>query len=88
MREVGIKQFRANLSRWIDIVKGGEDVVITERGRPVARVIGADDQTPLERLIAQGLVRRAKGPKTPATGAPRVKLKSGTMAEFIKEQRR
>jgi prevent-host-death family protein len=60
---VGIRKFRENLSHYLDLVKGGREVVvITERGRPVARLEGPSN---LDRLIAEGRVRPAKRPKKP-----------------------
>ena len=39
MRKSGIREARQNLSALIDEVKKGRVVVITERGRPVARLV-------------------------------------------------
>lgn len=36
---VGVRELRQNLSKYLDRVKGGEDLVVTERGREVARLI-------------------------------------------------
>ena len=36
---VGVRELRQNLSRYLDRVKGGEGLVVTERGREVARLI-------------------------------------------------
>lgn len=38
MSNVSLAQAKANLSRIIDKVEAGEDVVITRHGRPVAKV--------------------------------------------------
>jgi len=38
---IGIREARINLSRLIRDVKGGMEIVITERGTPVARLIPA-----------------------------------------------
>jgi len=35
--EVGVRELRTNLSQWIARAKRGQEVVITERGKPVAR---------------------------------------------------
>lgn len=59
---VGIRKFRENLSHYLDLVKEGrESVVITERGKPVARLSGPSN---LERMIAEGRVRPARKPKS------------------------
>jgi prevent-host-death family protein len=38
---VGVRELRQNLSRYLERVKAGEGLVVTERGRPVARLIPA-----------------------------------------------
>ena len=58
---VGVRELRENLRAYLARVKAGEEIVVTERGKPVARVAPADPSDPLERLIAEGRVRpRAK----------------------------
>lgn len=38
---VGVRELRQNLSRYLERVKAGEGLVVTERGRVVARLIPA-----------------------------------------------
>ena len=60
---VGVRKLREQLSHYLDLVKDGREVVvITERGKPIARLQGPSN---LERLVAEGRVRPAKKPKTP-----------------------
>ncbi len=42
MRIAGIREARQNLSALLDEVKKGREVVITERGRPVAKLVPPD----------------------------------------------
>jgi prevent-host-death family protein len=42
MRTAGVREARQNLSALLDEVKRGREVVITEHGRPVARLVPAD----------------------------------------------
>ncbi|MBI3637149.1 MAG: type II toxin-antitoxin system prevent-host-death family antitoxin [Candidatus Rokubacteria bacterium] len=42
MRTAGVREARQNLSALLDEVKKGREVVITERGRPVARLVPPD----------------------------------------------
>jgi len=42
MRTAGVREARQNLSALLDEVKKGREVVITERGRPVAKLVAAD----------------------------------------------
>jgi len=39
MISAGIKDVKNNLSRLLAQVKAGEEILITERGRPVARIV-------------------------------------------------
>jgi prevent-host-death family protein len=60
---VGVRKFRENLSYYLDLIKqGGNMVIITERGKPIARLQGPSR---LEQLIAEGRVRPARRPKKP-----------------------
>jgi len=54
--EVGIRELRAGLSRWIEQVQAGEELVVTDRGTPVARVVPIDRTSAYERLVAAGLL--------------------------------
>jgi prevent-host-death family protein len=55
MREVGAFEAKTHLSELIAAVEAGETVMITRRGRPVARLMPVEDQrstraTALERI--------------------------------------
>ena len=36
---VGVREFRAGLASWLDRARAGEQIIVTERGRPVARLV-------------------------------------------------
>jgi len=42
MRTAGVREVRQNLSALLDEVRKGREVVITERGRPVAKLVPPD----------------------------------------------
>ena len=42
MRTAGVREARQNLSALLDEVRKGREIVITERGRPVAKLVPAD----------------------------------------------
>jgi len=42
MTKVGVARLKAQLSRYLDIAKRGQEVVITDRGRPVAKLVSLD----------------------------------------------
>lgn len=83
--EVGVRELRDNLSRYLDRVRGGEEVVVTDRGHAIARVLPIGVERALDRLIAEGVVTPARQPKQPA-GKP-IKTK-GTVSDLVAEQRR
>jgi len=60
--EVGIRELRADLSRWVKRVRAGEEIVVTDRGRPVARLVQLDGERKLDRLIREGVVTPAPNP--------------------------
>lgn len=51
MIEVGVHRARTQLSRLLERVMGGEEVLITRRGKPVARLVPV--QSPRRRLLEQ-----------------------------------
>ncbi len=85
--EVGMREFRDHLRRWVDAVKEGQEVTITERGRPVARLIDASAPKPYDRLVAEGVITPARKPRRPDSSYRRVKTK-GTVSDLVREQRR
>ena len=42
MRTAGVREARQNLSMLLDEVKKGREIIITEHGRPVARLVPPD----------------------------------------------
>jgi prevent-host-death family protein len=61
-RQVGVRELRQNLSRYLRRVERGERLEVTEHGRPVAVLAPlGDPQTPLARLIAAGRVMPPSG---------------------------
>lgn len=60
---VGVRELRQNLSVYLDRVKDGERLVVTEHGQPVAELtpLASGSISTLQRLIAEGRARPAKG---------------------------
>ena len=86
MSEVGIRKLRDNLSRYIDQVRDGEEIVVTDHGRAVARIVSLDQPRAIDRLIDQGLVTAAS--ETDRT-RPRRRIKpSDPVSPLVAEQRR
>ena len=58
--DVPVSTLRAELSSWIERAKAGEDVVITERGIPVARILAVDSAPLLDQLHPARVVEQAE----------------------------
>lgn len=82
-----MRDLKNNLSRYLDQVEAGVEVVVTERGRPIARLNGIDDVTrdKLAALIEAGLVRP---PASKVRQRPVPLTSDGSVSELVAEQRR
>ena len=88
-KTVGIRELKAKLSAYLEEVKNGHIVVITERGRPVGRITPAGE--PLEdrvRALVHSGVAAWSG-KSVKPGRPAGKVKPGrkSLAEIVSEDR-
>ena len=86
--DVAVTELRAHLSRWIDAAREGEDVVITDRGTPVARIVALDATPVIDRLTAQGVISRPTSSIRPVAGGRRRPAPRHPVAEIVSEQRR
>lgn len=70
MMKASISILKAQLSQFLDAVKSGEEVIVTDRGRPVARLVGLELESAPEGRAAK-LVRegRMRAPDTPGSSA-------------------
>ena len=86
MTEVGIRELRNHLSRYLERVKDGEEVTVTDRGRPIAKLSPVTEVRPFDRLVAQGLISPPINPDRtlPDTLIPT----NGSVSELIAEMRR
>ena len=86
--DVAVTELRAHLSDWLLRVREGEQVLVTERGIPVARLIGLETTPTLERLFQAGQIARPGNTQRPkATGRAKPRA-AQSVADLISEQRR
>jgi prevent-host-death family protein len=83
--EVGIRELHDRLSEHLERVERGAELVVTRRGRPIARVSAVDGTDPLEDLVRRGLVTPPDRPRR--SRRARVKAR-GPVSDFVAEQRR
>lgn len=86
--DVAVSTLRAELSDWIERVRGGEEVVVTDRGTPVVRMTAVDAAPLIEQLTREGVLGRPQHAARPkASGAARVRARR-PVSELVSEQRR
>jgi len=82
----GVREVKNHLSAYLDRVQDGEEIVITDRGRPVARLTSVDpDVDRMQILIAQGVITPSTAPRS--LPARRVRVK-GSLTDLVNDQRR
>jgi prevent-host-death family protein len=85
--DVAVSELRAHLSHWLEQARQGDEVVVTDRGVPIARILGLTSTTTLERLTQQGVLARPGRQSRPtATGRKRPRSRR-PVADIVSEQR-
>lgn len=83
--DVGVTELRANLSDWLQRVREGEELTITDRGMPVARLVPVDSSDLIERLTQQGVLPPPLiAGRRPAPSRVRAR---GSVSGLVREQR-
>jgi prevent-host-death family protein len=83
--EVGVRALHDRLSEHLERVEDGAEVLVTRRGRPIARLSAVEGSDPLQDLVRRGLVTPPDRPR--AARRARVKAR-GPVSELVAEQRR
>lgn len=84
---VGVRELRQNLSVYLDRVKAGETLEVTEHGRPVAelRPRPPEQLSVIDRLIAEGRITPAKYSHKDLAPPPRIPGRP--LSEILQEMR-
>jgi prevent-host-death family protein len=86
--DVTVTDLRAHLSEWLERAGQGDEIVITHRGRAVARMLGLATAPALERLAAAGIIDPPASAQRPvASGRIRPRPRR-PVADQVSEQRR
>lgn len=89
---LGLREANQQFSKAIKAVKAGKEVILTERGKPIAVIKPLkpieDEQAVIRRLEAEGLLRPAlkRGPM-PRPGWKPIRVKGKPMSQTISEER-
>jgi len=88
--KAGIRQVRDRFTHYLDQVRRGREVIVTERGREVAALIPLRNQNSVEdavaRLETEGLVDPAASWRPLAVS--RSRLRGRLLSELVLEERR
>ncbi len=87
MIEVGVRELKNSLSRYLRRVREGETLVVTDRGVPVARMIPANVPNQIAKLMADGRVTWSGKKFVPPRKVPRLS-KGPSLSDYIAEDRR
>jgi len=94
MVQVKIGQLKNQLSRYLNLVRGGDEVLVLDRDRPIARIVPLDttpgdsaDAARVDRLERSGLIRKGSGrhPAWLGTRAP-VRVRGGLLADLLADR--
>ncbi len=95
MMRVSISELKAKLSEYLESVRAGEEVIVTDRGRPVARiapVTGPEEtESRLRMLIRTGQARppqHAEGIDLQRIGTLRPRAPDSGLVDAVLEERR
>ena len=89
---MGLREANHQFSKVIKAVKAGKEVVLTERGKPIAVIKSLeakeDQEAIIRRLEAEGILRPAlkRGPMPAPTWKP-VRIKGKPLSQTISEER-
>ncbi|MBA7715040.1 hypothetical protein ES703_124077 [subsurface metagenome] len=92
MITIGIRELKIHLSRYIGKVESGEEIIITNRNEPVARIIREPSSNKklrdiLTRMAGQGLIILPKQSLKKRNTLP-IAIKGKKMSEIIIGERR
>jgi prevent-host-death family protein len=93
MKTTNVTTLKARLSEYLRLVKRGSEVVILERGQPIARLVPARGADAMDahraELIRLGILRPGRGPAPARFGkvAPKLKDPEGLALKAVLEER-
>lgn len=92
MKTAAVSELKARLSKYLDRVKAGDEILITDRGNPVARLLPISRvkmrRDTMTRMEKQGLIRLGSG-KLPKDFwiIPKPKDSEGSVLRALLEER-
>lgn len=84
---VGVRDLKASLSAYLRRVAAGESVVVTDHGRPVARLVPPDVPERLAQLIREGRLNWTGRHLAPPLTRPKLRGGGTTLADIVLRDR-
>lgn len=90
MKKVGSRELKNRLGHYLRCVRKGETILVTARGRPVARLMAADGapatdvDARLRELAEKGLIRLGSGKLSPVKPLP---MRGKLLSRLIEDMR-
>lgn len=95
MQMVGVRELKDHLTKYLSMIKRGENVIVTDRGNPIAILHSLDHTeataTPEEKLASlskRGMIRLPSGRKKLDLETKAVTVKGKPLSEIVIEDRR
>lgn len=83
---VGIRELRDHLSRYLEQVKAGSTVTVTDHGRVIATIVPMRYSRHMLELAAQGKVRLPTRPPMRVADIPKIEIEGG-LSDLLHEAR-
>jgi prevent-host-death family protein len=88
---VGVRDAKAHLSRLVKLVREGREIVLTDRGKPVGKIVPiAQEELPLServrRLEEEGVIEKVSASRSRKTLSP-VSVPEGIAQRRLQEDR-
>lgn len=95
MQMVGVRELKDHLTHYLSMIKRGENVIVTDRGNPIAilhsldnTAVTASPEEKLASLAKKGMIRLPTGRKKVDLETKAVTVKGKPLSELVIEERR
>ena len=82
----GVRELRDHLSKYLDVVKAGSPVTVTEHGSVIATIVPRQFSPHMIELAAKGVITLPVVPKGDPSDWPRVEIEGG-LSRFLDDVR-
>jgi prevent-host-death family protein len=86
--QIGVRELKAHLGKWLQQVKAGQTIIITERGKPIGQIapLPVSQTERMQAMVAPGLIGQM-GEKLPSAEPTVVNRGPRPISDIISEER-